>query len=212
MRTLKHPLVFLILLDLIMVAGRVLYTSEITYAFLVWNLLLALFPFLLSSWAQQKQWPQGKRLWLLALGFLWLFFLPNAPYILSDFYHLRTKTDMATIWIDILMIFSYSLTGLMMFYWSLLQAFELWKKVIKRGAEPFIIAVLLLCSIAIYPGRYLRLNSWDLFTQPDEVLSAFLTALSSSSFWRITLPYFLFLTLGYVFVRLLKSSKSSTLR
>ncbi len=205
MSTLKRPLTFLVCVNLAVVALRILYTGEIFYAFLVWNLLLAFIPFWVSSWAVKREWPKKKKLWLAALGLLWLFFLPNAPYILTDFYHLRTKSDMTTIWFDMWMLFSYSLTGLIVFYASLLQALALWKKYVKSGGEVFIAVTLVLCSLAIYLGRYIRFNSWDLFIQPGEVLSSFVTALSSGSFWRIVIPYFLFLIAGYVFARLLRS-------
>lgn len=200
----KRPLIFLVLVALAAVVLRILYTGEILYMFLVWNLLLAFIPFWISSWVVKKEWKK-KKLWLAALGLLWLFFLPNAPYILTDFYHLRTKSDMTTIWFDMWMLFSYSLTGLIVFYASLLQALALWKKYVKNGGEVFVAVVLALCSLAIYLGRYIRFNSWDLFIQPGEVLSSFVTALSSGSFWRIVIPYFLFLILGYVFARLLRS-------
>lgn len=206
MSALKRPLAFLVYVNLAVVALRILYTGEILYAFLVWNLLLAFIPFWISSWMQGREWPKKKKLWLVALGLLWLFFLPNAPYILTDFYHLRTKSDMSTIWFDMWMLFSYSLTGLIVFYASLLQALAIWKKYVKKGGEVFIVVVLVLCSLAIYLGRYIRFNSWDLFVQPGEVFSAFVTALSSGSFWRIVLPTFFFLMVGYVFARLLRKA------
>lgn len=206
MNALKRSLAFLVYVNLAVVALRILYTGEILYAFLVWNLLLAFIPFWISSWMQGREWPKKKKLWLVALGLLWLFFLPNAPYILTDFYHLRTKSDMSTIWFDMWMLFSYSLTGLIVFYASLLQALAIWKKYVKKGGEVFIVVVLVLCSLAIYLGRYIRFNSWDLFVQPGEVFSAFVAALSSGSFWRIVLPTFFFLMVGYVFARLLRKA------
>ncbi len=199
MKLLSLFLTFLIAL----IPLRVILTGELYYGFLIWNLLLALLPFCLSSWALQKEWKGRARYKLLALALVWLFFLPNAPYILTDFYHLP-KREPSMLWFDIWMLFSYSLAGLVLFYLSLDHAEMLWKKQVKRGVPLFAPVVIVLCAYAIYLGRYLRFNSWDLVTDPLEILQEMVDALSTSLFWGITLPFFFFMMAGYLGYRRMK--------
>lgn len=191
----------LILLNLVVVLLRMLLTGSPTYVFLVWNLFLALIPFLLSRLALSREWKGPERVKFFGIAVAWLFFLPNAPYMLTDFYHLiwKSKTDM--IWYDIGMLFMYSATSLVLFYASLHHAEKIWKKHFKQGSTFFLGAVAFLCSYAIYLGRYLRLNSWDLFLQPWVVLKEMLLALQTSTFWEILLPFFFFIVLGQVVFR-----------
>jgi hypothetical protein len=73
-------------LPVLMVAVRMVYTGYAMYTFLVWNLFLAWLPFTFALLAYQLR----QRIWLvLPLSGLWLLFLPNAPYLITDLIHLR---------------------------------------------------------------------------------------------------------------------------
>src|SRR5690348_976482 len=68
---------------------RVHRTGSMWFAFMVWNLVLAVVPFafallLQARWQREPRVSAG--LVLLALG--WLVFFPNAPYVLTDVVHL----------------------------------------------------------------------------------------------------------------------------
>ncbi|NTV65840.1 MAG: DUF1361 domain-containing protein, partial [Oscillochloris sp.] len=53
--------------------------------FLVWNLFLAWMPYLMALWAEASA---RHAIWRVLLpSTLWLLFLPNAPYIMTDFIH-----------------------------------------------------------------------------------------------------------------------------
>ncbi|QQR55335.1 DUF1361 domain-containing protein [Candidatus Peregrinibacteria bacterium] len=188
---------YLLLFDLVIVGVRMLVTGTPSYAFLVYNLFLAFIPFALSTWAFRKEW-KGASCWILfGLSWVWLFFLPNAPYLLTDFYHLKWKTEMSMLWYDIQMLFFYALTALFFFYKSLQQAEQLWLRFFKRGGGFFIGAVVFLCSYAIYLGRYLRFNTWDLILQPWAVFQDMILAPQTLLFWQIVLPFFFFLLPSY---------------
>src|SRR5687767_1093924 len=95
---------------------RTLWTWNMDYAFLIWNLGLATMPLIFSAVFVQLQHRFAR---VIALP-LWLLFLPNAPYILTDFIHLRHLTS-APIWLDILLLFSCSITGLVFACYSVAQ-------------------------------------------------------------------------------------------
>jgi uncharacterized membrane protein len=42
----------------------------------------------------------------------WLEFTPNAPYLLTDFQHLRLYSDSPQIWFDVFLVICFAFTGL----------------------------------------------------------------------------------------------------
>src|SRR5688572_16462248 len=94
---------------LFLLATRIVITGEPDYIFLAWNLFLAWIPFAISQHIKNvtARWKV-----FLLIG-LWLLFLPNAPYIITDFLHLKLRPP-APYWYDILLLFSASLNGLLL--------------------------------------------------------------------------------------------------
>lgn len=149
-----------------MVAIRVAYSGNSYYEALVWNLLLAWIPFALALRVYDGSRHGSSRLPLWAGGILWLVFFPNAPYIVTDFKWLRTWTG-APIWYDVVLVSSAAWCGLLLGFMSL----YLMQAVVRRAvgtvkAWLFVLAVLALSSFGIYLGRFLRWNSWHVFTRP----------------------------------------------
>lgn len=70
---------------LLLIACRMLYFGSWHYAFLAFNLLLAWIPYWLSSLI--TKWPSPWLRW--GIMGIWLLFLPNAFYIVTDLIHLR---------------------------------------------------------------------------------------------------------------------------
>ena len=65
-------------------AARV--TANYWHRFLLWNLFLAWLPYAFSLWAVWLRDHRRERPWKLLLpAVLWLLFLPNAPYPITDF-------------------------------------------------------------------------------------------------------------------------------
>lgn len=143
-----------------MFAARMVYSGQITFVFLLWNLFLAWLP-LVFAWILVRA-PHTA----VISGPLWLLFLPNAPYIVTDLIHLRLHT-MVPIWYDTMMLFTFALTGLLL---GLVSLYLVHVQVERRlGQLPgwlFVALVLSLSSYGVYIGRFLRWNSWDIFTQP----------------------------------------------
>ncbi len=69
------------------------------FRFLVWNLFLAWIPLLLSLGVYDAYRRGRSLLWLSPMLALWLLFLPNAPYIVTDFVHLSASSR-APLWFD----------------------------------------------------------------------------------------------------------------
>ena len=103
---------------------------------------------------------------LLPLAALWLLFLPNAPYIITDFKHL-VPSPVVPLWVDIVVIAAPAWTGMLLGFLSL----YLVQSVVRSLAGPRVawvtaVAVLGLASFGVYLGRVLRWNSWDVLTHP----------------------------------------------
>src|SRR6187549_2506963 len=76
--------------SMLLLAYRVHFSDTITYVFLSWNLFLACVPFVISSYIVIKAEDLSK--WrLFALMMAWLVFFPNAPYIITDLFHLDQR-------------------------------------------------------------------------------------------------------------------------
>ena len=86
-------------LCLVLLAVRVRYPHGLEFRFLAWNLVLAWIPFLLAValYDAARRGRSRSLLWL--LGVLWLLFLPNAPYIVTDFVHVG-RVSGVPVWFD----------------------------------------------------------------------------------------------------------------
>lgn len=193
-------------LSVVLIAFRVFFTQQITFAFLLWNLFLAFIPFGLSTMLGLSAGRLKARV-LLPVGLVWLLFFPNAPYILTDLFHLERRVSIPY-WYDLALILSCAWNGLMLAYASLIDMQTLVARRLGTGAGwAFATVALLLSSFGIYLGRYLRFNSWDVVTNPltlfFDIVSRLLHPFSHPSTWGVTLLYGVFLVLGYATVRLL---------
>ena len=193
-------------LSLLLIAGRVLLTGRGLFLFLAWNLFLALIPYGLSTLLGLAKGPLRARL-LLPVGAAWLLFFPNAPYLITDLFHLDTRPGIP-LWYDLALILSCAWNGLMLAYASLTDMQALVRQRLGFAAGwGFAVLALLLSSFGIYLGRYLRFNSWDVLSNPltlfYDILDRLLHPLSHAGTWGVTMVFGVFLVLGYGTVRLL---------
>ncbi|HXT40396.1 MAG TPA: DUF1361 domain-containing protein [Candidatus Angelobacter sp.] len=138
------------------------------YFNLVWNLFLAWLPLGFAFVAGAFRPPRGRFvLW----AFLWLLFLPNSPYLVTDLVHLKPRPPVP-LWFDILLVQSFVLTGLLLGFLSLhLMHRRVSHSFGWRSGWLFTLVVLGLTAFGIYLGRFERWNSWDLFLRPIGLLS-----------------------------------------
>lgn len=150
-------------------AARVVHTGQLTFGFLLWNLTLALAPWALARAAfgvAARGWLRSA--WLLGVG--WLLFLPNAPYLVTDFVHLRPRADVP-LWYDIALLGTAALTGLLAGGLSL-RTMHRWVSLRHgpRAGLALLAASVPATGVGIYLGRFERWNSWDLLVRPFAVL------------------------------------------
>ncbi|PSG86059.1 DUF1361 domain-containing protein [Aurantibacter aestuarii] len=151
-----------------LISFRVLYTQSIYFLFLVWNLVLAFIPLGISSYILGHS--KLKKPFVLILLIVWLLFLPNAPYIITDFIHLQ-RSHTYFIWLDVLVIGSFAFVGLTAFYLSISNFKVIIATHFKvKLLKPLLVLIYFLCGFGIYLGRYLRFNSWDIISQPKQLL------------------------------------------
>lgn len=150
---------------------RVLGADSFRFGFLFWNLLLAWVPLLLAMLLAKNL---RVRRWLswqnLSLTLLWLVFLPNSFYIVSDLIHIHLTGEI-NILFDVVLFFSCIFNGYVFGFMSLYIVHrELLKRFPAQQAHTVIGFVLLASSFAIYLGRYLRWNTWDILIHPVSVV------------------------------------------
>ncbi|PVD49570.1 DUF1361 domain-containing protein [Terrimonas sp.] len=156
-----------LLCTVLLIAIRIIYTGNWRFASLVWNMFLAFLPFIFSTTLLKKinrsKWIQY---FLLAC---WLIFLPNAPYIITDFVHLD-HTPPVPFWYDLVIIFWAAWNGLILGFISLLNIEKfLLARFSRTQVNVMVYISLVLCAFGVYAGRYLRWNSWDVVANPHEI-------------------------------------------
>jgi uncharacterized membrane protein len=191
-----------------MIGVRFVRSGTLTYGFLVWNLFLAADP-AVAAWLYVEASERRAALAVRILWFgVWLVFLPNAPYVLTDFIHLEQLPPIP-LWYDIALLASCAGTALLLGYSSLADVHA---TIARRHSEAagWVLAscALLASGFGIYLGRVLRWNSWDVLTNPHRLLREALGDLVDPASYLqtigVTLVYGVALLLGYVALRVLE--------
>lgn len=195
--------------------ARFIATGHMQFGFMVWNLILCWIPLGAAWWLSRRlkttRWLTAENV---AITGLWLAFLPNAFYIVSDLIHLRVTGEISILF-DVVMLVSFTWNGFVLGYISLYMVHqELRKRFGVQRAWGIVSVVLLLCSFAIYLGRYLRWNSWDILINPAgllfDVTDPLVNPGGHPQVFTTTLMFFILLTsiyaVGYQLVAILRSS------
>lgn len=195
-----------------MLVLRLALTGSTTLGFLLWNLMLAWIPVASSLWFV----PTGRSRQLLASTILlvvWFIFLPNTFYILSDFIHLRSTGDINIIF-DVVLLFLFSNVGFGLGLLSLGIIHSWLKRTFSAvGSAVLIYSIILMCSFAIYLGRFLRWNSWDIVVNPlgllVDISDRVVAPLDHPKTLSTTFVFFVFISLTYSAAWWLKHNFSS---
>lgn len=144
---------------------------SLEFNYLIWNLFLAWLPLVfavrLVSVLRRKLWSSWETM---GLSLLWLVFLPNSFYMISDFIHLQDVRRVDLLY-DTVMLTSFIYTGVTLGFSSLyLIHLQLRRRLSRLTAALWIAFTLLVSSTAVYVGRDLRWNSWDILTNPGGLL------------------------------------------
>jgi len=174
---------------------RIFKTESLVYIFLAWNLFLAFIPYWISNHLiKQKQ----ISFYYLPIGLVWILFLPNAPYILTDLFHLKVRPGIP-LWYDLILVCSFALIGFVLFYKSTIDMINLLREHISESYFKFILpAFFWLMAFGLYLGRYLRFNSWNVVNHPFRVVRKSFDTLFFTDTIGFTLIFGAFMWLVYL--------------
>ena len=136
--------------------------------------------------------------------FLWLLAFPNAPYLITElnFSH-RKPNDRVPLYFDIIQTLSLTTTGIFVGQFGLVLVHILIILLISPGYSDsgiliiptlswgLIVIYLFLAAFAIYLGRHVRVNSWDVL-HPLAFTKRLKNHLMSKNEWRLALGYTIF--------------------
>lgn len=150
---------------------NVVHTHSLDFDYLSWNLVLAWLPLIfairLTAVLKRKLWSSWEAL---VLSVLWMVFLPNSFYMISDFIHLQDVSQSSADYVALILT-SFIYTGVTLGFSSLfLIHLHLKRRLRPVHAGLWIGTTLFISSIAIYFGRDLRWNSWNILTNPGGLL------------------------------------------
>jgi uncharacterized membrane protein len=195
-------LAILSLFVIAMIAFRILYTRTPEQSAIAWNLLLAWIPFALALVVYERARSGGSTPSLALLGMLWLLFLPNAPYIVTDLMHVGQSGGVPVLY-DVLLLSAAAWTGVLLGLTSLFLMHAVARRLLGAvNAWALVVGVLGLSSFGVYLGRVQRWNSWDVFVRPGQLLgdiaSGVLHPLSHPRPIAVTILFTSFLLASYL--------------
>src|SRR2546423_5686902 len=114
------PLGFISILSFGLLIFRLPLSGSIAFLSLGWNIILAWMPYLLSLSILRRHQQKKSLILTLFIAALWLLFLPNAPYIITDFIHFHRRATVP-VWYDMLLLVGAAWTGLMLGLLSILN-------------------------------------------------------------------------------------------
>ncbi len=160
--------------------GRIYWSQEVIYQNLVWNLFLAWLPYLFSLGVALVHKRRPSWWWAIIIpAVLWVIFLPNSLYIVTDLNHLRSKATLP-VWYDAGFLSIAAWTGLFLAVGSL----NIMQKIVhsyvgKIAGWIFAFMIIGVSGYGVYIGRFLRWNSWDILKEPLKILSDSLPPLTN---------------------------------
>ncbi|ASN60816.1 DUF1361 domain-containing protein [Latilactobacillus curvatus] len=198
---------------LVFFALILLYQSR--FSFLIWNLILALIPFDLSLVSRQFKHSR----WRYLIAVLWLLFFPNALYMITDFSHLSSIgvglstayqfVEYAILAGGVFIGVGLGLTSLFILYPLLIPNHQ------RLTHQAITFGILSVCSsIAIYLGRFLRINSWDVFYQLHTTIASVFGILNQANFWIFVIAFsilqLVLMLMGYQLAQMLAKESLDT--
>jgi uncharacterized membrane protein len=151
---------------------RVIITGTTHFSFVAWNLFLAWISLAiavaLTRNLKKVRWQDWQNI---LLSVLWLAFLPNTWYVLTDFIHVTPNGEISQLY-DIVLVSLLVFIGFALGFASLFLIHrELLRRMNPLRSYLLIELVILVASFAIYVGRDLRWNTWDVIANPGFLIN-----------------------------------------
>ena len=164
----------------------ILYNFE----FLFFNLFLALIAVLFGYLMLRVKPNVFKTLY----GFIWLIFLPNTIYLITDVSHLYEDWPKVDLIFKLVLIVQYALfaiAGIIVFIYAMYFFERLLEKKNKKNRKPAILLIMVILNFIVGFGVILggiqRTNSWDIFINPIRVINDSLEILNSPYLLKLSL-------------------------
>lgn len=192
---------------------RVIESGTTFFLFLNWNLFLAAIPYFLTSSISSEKKGRIQQLKIIGVSMVWLLFFPNAPYILTDLFHLRIESTIPK-WFDLILIVSFAWTGLLFGFLSLMKIEKLYRTFFSENQVAWMSSILLfIASFGVYLGRFLRWNSWDVINNPNHLLfdisDRVINPFEHPRTWGVTILFGVLLNIIYWTIKLLRNQETN---
>ncbi|MFA6355193.1 MAG: DUF1361 domain-containing protein [Candidatus Paceibacterota bacterium] len=190
---------------------RIILFGNTSFIYILWNVFLAAIPFFISYILLLYTNKDNIIKPFFIIGFiLWLLFLPNSPYVITDFIHLG-RFHAVPIMYDMFLLFASAWVALLMGLYSISHMEKiLLLKFSKKVTNILIITIILFTSFGVYVGRYLRFNSWDFFISNNSLITSIWKIFTESNgyanVYGYTALFFIFIYTSYL------AFKSSNIR
>jgi len=158
-----------------------------------WNILLAIVPIVLARLLQMSK----SRFLQTIILFMWLIFLPNTLYMITDVIHIfnpRFSQMTMPFWIlGLLLYFGVFILAVYTFILSIRPVLFKYQVFLKSVGSWGRVVIFLLFSalvgFAISMGRFQRTNTWYIFTQPFRVIRDVIDSLSDGRVMIVAIFY-----------------------
>lgn len=219
-KTRTFPAIFpSVILGIALLIVRIVVLGEPRYLFLGGNLFLAWIPYAFAKLIAEKPSVQKNGALTIFLGILWLLFLPNTFYLLTDFAHLLYDPTVITdaqpnqlLWFDLVILASFVWAG-MLYGFTSLRVFHnlIARKLSETKGRAFAVIVLFLSAVGVYLGRVPRFNSWDMLRDPASIAGYAASGISALPsrfpFLLFVIPFALLLVVVYFTVYGIRKSR-----
>jgi uncharacterized membrane protein len=169
--------------------------------FLLWNMMLAWVPYIISMLLPYIARATRDSGWALIPTILtWFLFFPNAPYLATDLSHITERMATSNPY-DLGLYGFTSILGLLLSFASL---YEVQRFFMTRVGSVLswmgTMMAIFFCSFGIYLGKYDGFSSWDVFMAPSQYVQGLIQAAISPTWSQIGLTFGIatFLTFGYM--------------
>ncbi len=175
---------------------------EVHSGWIAWNLFLAFIPLVLSFWLFRRKSQSRSVVWWVAF-LVFIAFLPNAPYLLTDIIHLiEAIRDYYSVWIITLVLIPPHLIAILAGFEAYVVSILNLNHYLKyQGVGRFILWAELMThavsAVGIYLGRFKRFNSWDFITQPGDLAMTVFDDLTAKRPVLVMVVTFVVLTVSY---------------
>lgn len=194
-----YPIALSTFLVFLFFFGRIYWSQQVIYQNLIWNLFLAWLPYLFCLGVAAIHQAHPSWWWAMIVpAVLWVIFLPNAFYIVTDLIHLKNQ-EIIPLWYDAGFLSIIAWTGLFLAVGSLYTM----QKIVHSYAGKIVgwgFALIIIGSsgYGVYLGRFLRWNSWDILNEPLEIISDSLSPLTNPLHYKDKIVFIMMYTALYL--------------